>query len=177
METNLSQAHIADNAEKPVGKLRKFIRAIIGIVVFFFLLDMAVLILTSPHYFINDDRIDIHMYARNSGFLYLIGRSGYEVRFDDIANIELLPYSARQLGRMIDDLNIPAPTTGRRGRMAIGRYSGRYRLHVRLDEAASPTIWLTRRTAVPVLISFRESSRTEELYRELAAAWRRYRFL
>ena len=178
-KTDLPQTDIADKAEKPEGTLGKSIRAFLSIVACLFLLDMAAHVLSGgalPHYFINDDRINIHMYERNLGigFLYLMGRSGYEIRFGDIEEITLLPYSARQLGRIINDLYVPAPTGGRHRRFAVARYSGRYRLHVRLDEAASPTLWVTRRASVPVLISFRDSSRTEALFSSLSTAWRQY---
>jgi len=147
-------------------------KKIVYIIIAFALLNAV--FTTQPHYVISGDRINIHMYGPMFSAAYRHFTGGYEMRFDDIANIELLPYSARQLGRMIEDLYVPALTTGRGGRMTIGRYSGRYRLHVRLEEEASPTVWITRRTAVPVLLSFRESILTEGLYRHLTAAWRRY---
>jgi len=92
---------------------------------------------------------------------------GYEVPFDDIADIELLRYSARELGDMIDDLRVPRPRSRGRYIREWQGYSGIYRLHVALNDGANRTIWITRYSGGPVLISRTNGWETINLYERL----------
>ena len=128
---------------------------------------------------IREDGFAIHMHER--GIISQISSiltGGYEVRFDDIASIELLPYSARELEDMIDDLRVPVLRQSRYGnRVVYAGYVGNYRLHIFLGTSASSTIWITRYEGSPILLSFRQdghssnAGRTEWLYSRLIAAW------
>jgi len=128
-----------------------------------------------------DDGFAIHMHERGIiSQISSIMTGGYEVRFYDITNIELLPYSASDLGDMIDDLRVPAIREGGRySRVVYAGYVGNYRLHVFLGagDRGAPTIWITRYESAPILLSFRQdgrasnAGRTERLYSRLVAAW------
>jgi len=125
---------------------------------------------------ISEDEISIYLHKFGPAYFWTLLTGGYGVRFDDIADIELLPYSARQLGDRIEDLRVPALREHRLGSssplVVLARYAdgGKYRLHVSLFPDASPTIWITRYEGVPVLLSFRDGSRTEALYELLVTA-------
>ena len=111
--------------------------------------------------------IHLHNVHVNAAVSLLTG--GYEVRYDDMEAIELLHFNAWQLGQMIDDLYVPEFRRGRRTGVAMN--SGDYRLHVSLDpHAPRLTIWITRRTGTPVLISFHDGEQTESLYKKLTEA-------
>ena len=131
-------------------------------------------ITSGPAVEISDGMINIHLHSRH----YFSARN-YEVLIDDIANIELLPYSARQLSDRIDDLSVPRYQYVRPCRDATRittragyTSNGNYRLHVSLHSDAAPTIWITRYEGVPVLLSFRYGDSTIRLYERLVEAWR-----
>jgi len=143
----------------------------IFIVVLFISITMEALL---PPVSISKDRVNVYMYTGTAVAPISFLTGGYIVSFDDIADIERLPYSAAQLGYMIDSLHVPAyhySSSPIHRQVTVGGYRGEYRLHVSLFPEASPTIWITRYENVPVLLSFRQSHETEALYEQLMEAW------
>jgi len=131
---------------------------------------------------ISEDRINIYLHLDGTSALLARIAGGYEVRFDDIADIELLPYSANQLGDRIENLNVP-PLTYRASWgarvTAAGYDSGftgdrNHRIHISLYPDAAPTIWITRHENAPVLLSFRYGYETEALYERIVTAWEQW---
>jgi len=173
METKLPQTNINDKEQeqKPErGKLCR-LRDIFTIIILITAFGTVATHFILPDYDIRNDRLVIFMHEGIFVPSMDLLRGGYHVRFDDIADIELRPYSARQLANMTSGLRVPARTSGRHRRSTVHRYYGRFRLQVsRLDDA-SPTIWVTRHANYPVLISFARGYRTRELYANLTAAW------
>ena len=163
--------------KKEKSKKEKVITAciIVGMLVFVVLVAFS-----SDEVTIREDGISIYLHQDGIDNLWA---GGYEVRFDDIADIELLPYSARQLGDRIEGLSVPSPgryrnrASGPYTTVTVARYDSEnnHRLHVsRLPEDA-PTIWITRYENVPVLLSFQNGSETEALYEQLVTAWEQWR--
>ena len=165
-----------DKAKKGRKKIIPVIVVIAVVVSAFFILNLS-----------NDEPVvigenGISIYLHQDGVYYIIARirGGYEVRFEDITNIELLPYSARQLNERVDNLTVPRgrlyATAGREPITIVARYDdGNYhRLHVSLFPDASPTIWITRYEGVPVLLSFRYGHETEALYEQIVEAWEQW---
>ena len=130
-----------------------------------------------PLYVIEDDRMTIYRLDSLpllSPVVHIIQfwtDSGYVVYFSDIADIKLLPYSARQLSEMIDDLHVPPRRGGHRASGIATGYFGNYYLNVMRVDNRFPTIWIERYDRVPVLFSFNSSS-TEQIYERLTMAWR-----
>jgi len=129
-------------------------------------------------FMIREDRVNLHLNERGIGAVVSILTGGYEIYFSNIADIELLPYSARQLGDTIANLHIPrSGGGGTTPRYLAVQYTrgGHYRVHVSTRQGSAPTIWITRYEGVPVLLSFHDSAWTEWLHWHLRAAWREYR--
>jgi len=126
---------------------------------------------------IRENRVSVHLHAQ--GFFTALA-GGYDVHFDDIADIELLPYSARQLSEKIDDLTVPRGrlyrTANREPIITVARYDdeSNHRIHVSLFPDAAPTIWITRYENGPVLLSFRYGYETEALYKQIVEAWEQW---
>jgi len=174
METKLPQTSINDKEQEQKPKRGKFGRLgdILTIIILITAFGTVASKFILPDYDIRDDRLVIFMHEGLFVPSVDLLMGGYHVRFDDIADIELRPYSARQLANMTSGLRVPARTSGRHRIYTAHGYYGRFRLHVsRLDDA-SPTIWVTRHANYPVLISFARGYRTRELYANLTAAWR-----
>jgi len=129
---------------------------------------------------VSEEDISIYLHQESVDYIIARLRGGYKVRFDDIADIALSPYSARQLGDRINDLHLPALREGWVGsygpRVATASYDleENYRIHVSLFPDASPTIWITRYANVPVLLSFHYSHETEALYEQIVDAWEQW---
>jgi len=151
---------------------------------FFIINIVAVEIAYSRPITVHENKIEISLYYSPSftfsplGIRYLL-RGSYEVRFADIVSIELLPFSAAQLASIICDLQIPVyqPVASRPGfRITMAGYFRGSRLHVHLNPDSSYTIWITRLTGTPVLISRSSNYQTwiEQTYQHITRQWHSY---
>jgi len=165
------------------NKKIKGIKDLLTIIVMLALFVAIILIInlrSSEPIVIDEDRISIYLHQRGPYYIIARLRGGYEVRFDDIAEINLLPYSAAHLSNTIDNLHMPplrdGASTNQDARRAVARYDdgNHHRIHVSLFPEASPTIWITRYEGVPVLLSFRYGHETEALYEQIVDAWERW---
>lgn len=160
-------------------KKRKFVIAVAMLLfagAIFFVLSLR----SNEPVIINEDRINIYLHETGSYYITARLRGGYEVCFADIAEIALLPYSASQLGNMIESLDVPALRTGYSPQFGTSLFTAsyvsrrNYRIHVSLFPDAAPTIWITRYENVPVLLSFRYAYQTEALYVQIVTAWEQW---
>ena len=155
--------------KKEIGKIQKVLYFIIFPILFVGIVATGIANRIAP-VTIHSDRITIHLHEMYHSAAVSLLTGGYEVRFDDIASIELMHVNAWQLGQSIDGLHIPTFLRGRR--VGAAQYSGSYRIHVSLDpHAPRRLIWITRRANVPVLISYHIGNKTEEMYEHLIIAW------
>jgi len=161
--------------KRPKKKSNRAIEIILGLAALAALIFIGTLSHDEP-VVIGEDGISIYLHQ---GYIWSRWTGGYEVRFDDIANIELSPHSAWQLGQVTDNLSVPQARPlgrGTRGMPVITTAAydtgGNHRLHISLFPDAFYTIWITRYEDVPVLLSFRYGIYTQALYEQLVAAWR-----
>ena len=148
----------------------------------FVLLIFSVLILilefSRPESIIfHDDGFEINLFRHVPISEIFSPAGGYFVSFEDIIEIELMPYSATELGRMTDGLNVPAyrPGGNRPRRTAAGYFDG-VRMHVDLAPNSSHTLWITRSNGSDILISHHASGGDEWidwLYRRIMFDLRR----
>jgi len=118
-----------------------------------------------------DDTIRIHLHAPFAIVSVLSG--GYEVPLDDIYSVELLPYSARQLSNMIDDLNMPRIQRGNRSQTFSG-YMGSYRLFVYTGPTvATPTLYISRYQGRSIVINSAGGWVVYNMYETIMDAWGR----
>jgi len=173
-----------ENSDKN-KKSKKYIRnQAIGIIILLVATGILVFLLgfrSDENIRVNENGINISLHLSGpSALIAELTNGGYEVRFDNIVDIELLPYSARQLSQRIDDLLVPPArdyaTARREPQIVLARYAtnNNHRLHISLIEYAAPTIWITRYEGVPVLLSFRYGYETEALYEQIVKAWERW---
>jgi len=161
------------STESPRERARRKDRIISIIVVLMVIpLGFVFLFRNSEDITLSDDKINIYLYVSGIAAIQAMITGGYEVYFDDIVDIELLPFSARQLGDRIDGLTVP-PLIQTFRSTAQYDVEGNHRLHISLYADASPTIWITRYENVPVLLSFRYGHETEALYEQIVDAWLR----
>jgi hypothetical protein len=157
------------NDEKSLFDKLKYKLGIIVVIIGIFTVVVA---LFTPCYTVRDDRLTLR--GGGTQIFNLISleqlRGGYQVHYSDIVNIELLPYSARQLEEIIEGLHVPSVT---RERSMVIRYVGDFRLHVNFYDPHNRTIMINRHTGTPVLISL-TNNRTPALYEELVAAFERW---
>jgi len=97
------------NEKSPQKSKKRGIISIVLVMLFYVVVFATQTYVRNNAVVIHYDRVTIHAQTRafNGQALLSILTGGYEVLFEDIANIELLPYSARQLNDMIDSLNVP----------------------------------------------------------------------
>jgi len=171
-ETYATTDETEQDDEKSLFDKLKYKLGTIFVVVF---LASAVIVMFVPNYVIRDDRVTFYITGGpfTPGSLIHVLRGGYTVYFDDIADIELLHYSARQIALRTDGLSLPVLTGG--GNSMTNRYSGNFRIIVNVHDTNNRTIWINRHTGTPVLISFTNPQAnmvyTEVIYEELITAF------
>ena len=181
------------NGDNETYNPKKTIRTAVTVISIIFFLAFAGLLILNYYVVtisdnrpvvMHDNRIEINLFHFPSapfspfGIRYLI-RGGYIVHFSEIAGIELMPYSVAQLSGHIPALQLPAYQRRHADpgfRLSVGGYFRGTRLHVHLNPESSHTIWITRHTDAPVLISHssQQQAWVERTYRQLSQAWREY---
>ena len=134
----------------------------------FFILAIILIIATfyTSSYSVRENSLTIYRGRGLLVFSYFF-TDGYKVDFADIADIELLPYSPRELSETIDNYAYRMA-----GDAMIGYIEGFY-LNASEGGRNSPTIWITRYSGTPMVLQF-PHGRTERLYEEFSVAWRTY---
>jgi len=144
----------------------------------------------TPLYVIHDDRLELMMYermpragryggpgGRTTIWFQLFG--GYQVSFEDIERIGLLPHSAVELSRRIEGLDVRPAGEREFGVYAgLHGYRGDFYLHVSRREGDAPTLVIERHSNPTILLSYRRHSHRHQirnLYRDLSIAYRRWR--
>jgi hypothetical protein len=119
----------------------------------------------------SDDAIHIHIYTLLPFGVFSVLTGGYEVPFDDIENVELLPYSSRQLSNMIDGLSVPPIARGNRSQIFSG-YRGSYRLFVYTGPTvATPTLYISRYQGRSIVINSAGGWVVYNMYETVVDAW------
>ena len=139
---------------------------------------------TTPLYIIHEDRLELMMYEsmprhRNAGgrtTIQFLLFGGYQVPFEDIERIGLSPYSAVELSRRVEGLDV-RPIEGRvfGPRSNLHGYHGDFYLHVSRREGDTPTLVIGRYSNPTILLSRRRAHEIRNLYRNLSVAHRRWR--